>query len=60
MNNLELKKMGLQEMNVQEMVNIEGGSWLSRAWDNVVGALQDAYDWLKDRGVQVGTDAQDF
>lgn len=42
------------------MVNVEGAGWLSRAFDNVVDALQRAYDWLKGNGVKVGTDAEDF
>ncbi len=60
MRNLDFNKIGLQEMNTQEMLSIEGGGWLSRTFDKLVDALQDAYDWLKGKGVKVGTDADDF
>ena len=52
-----LEQFGVQEMDSLELSVIDGGSWLSRAWDNTVNALDSAYHWCKDTlglDVQIG------
>ncbi len=58
MKKLNLGNFGVKEMDAKEMVNIDGGSWLSRAFDTIVDALEDAYDWALDRGVKLGAGKQ--
>lgn len=61
MKNLKLENFGVTEMNQDEMLAVEGGGWLSRAWHNLTQALQDAYDWCKDTlGIKVGVDQEDY
>ena len=47
MNNLDLRKMGLQEMEKQEMVNIEGGIKFPGLITAIYEAISDAVDWVK-------------
>ena len=42
MKSFDLNAMGVQEMNTQEMSTINGGSWISDAWD----AVCDAAEWV--------------
>ena len=54
---LDLKDMGVQEMNAKELKKVNGGSWIKRAWNNTVEALESAYEWCKDTlsvDVQIG------
>ncbi|MBI9063816.1 MAG: hypothetical protein JEZ14_17675 [Marinilabiliaceae bacterium] len=43
-----LNELGVQEMSAQEVSEVNGGSWVSRAWNNTVDALESAYQWCKD------------
>lgn len=53
MKTLELNSYQVTEMTHSDMVITEGGSWLSRAWDNisyvagiVADAIYDAVVWI--------------
>ena len=48
MNKLDLTKFGVQEMSSNEMMNIEGGSWLSNLQDGVCEGVGQATDWVLD------------
>lgn len=36
----------MQELNFEQMECINGGGWLSEAWDWVQGAGSDVWDWI--------------
>ena len=40
MKKIELKDLNVKEMTESDMISVDGGSWLSRAWTNICGA-----DW---------------
>ena len=45
MEKINLKNLGVNEMTHSDMLTTDGGSWLSRAWDNicyVAGSIADA------------------
>lgn len=45
MKNIDFKNLGVNEMTHSDMISVEGGSWLSRAWNNicyVAGQVADA------------------
>ena len=57
MKKFDLNNLGVQELDAKEMITIEGGSWISRAFDNVTQALDDAYHWAQDTlGITLGND----
>ncbi|RNL55491.1 hypothetical protein [Pedobacter jejuensis] len=58
MKNLKLENLGVQKMEMKEMKELNGGSWLSRAFDTVVDALEDVYDWALSHNVKLGAGKQ--
>ena len=46
MKNLDLNAYGVQELNQQEMINVEGGGWLSNIGNAIIGAIDSAIGWL--------------
>ena len=46
MKKIELKDLGVSEMTESDILRIEGGSWLSRAWTNIRGAAGAAAEWI--------------
>jgi hypothetical protein len=55
MKNLELNGLNLQELNSKELLNIEGGSWLSRRFDEIGTALSDFRKWFgRNTGINLG------
>jgi hypothetical protein len=43
---MPLKNLGVSEMTESDMISIEGGSWLSRAWTNICGAAGAVAEWV--------------
>ena len=43
MKNLDLNAYGVQEMNQQEMINVEGGGWLSDAFSWIGEVLENTW-----------------
>jgi len=50
MKNLDLNDFGVQEMNVEEMVMIEGGNW----FEDIGEAICDTWNWIKSRWTRTG------
>lgn len=53
MKNLDLDKLGVQEMTQEEMLLVEGGSIFTKAWGGikegakwVANAAEDTWEWL--------------
>lgn len=46
MKKIELKDLGVSEITESDMLSIEGGSWLSRAWTNICGAAGAVAEWI--------------
>lgn len=53
MKNLDLDKLGVQEMTQEEMLLVEGGSIFTKAWGSikagakwVANAAEDTWEWL--------------
>jgi|GEM_PF-2465519 len=61
MKNLELKNFELIELSNEEMVSIEGGSWFSRAINNIGEALNGARNWLlRNLNIAVGSSSDGY
>nr|WP_321450115.1 hypothetical protein [uncultured Carboxylicivirga sp.] len=44
-----LNDLGVHELTAKEATFINGGdSWVKRAWNNTVDALESAYNWCKE------------
>jgi hypothetical protein len=48
MKTLELNAYGVQELNQQEMLNIEGGNIFKDAWNAICDAAEAVADWCKE------------
>jgi hypothetical protein len=53
MKTFDFKNLGVNEMTHSDLITTEGGSWLSRAWDNicyvageVAEAIYAAVQWI--------------